>query len=252
MRVSISSNRCRTLLSPSAAARARRRLRPWSTFAAPSAIIGGGETIRGSKPSVRMALALDQQKLLRNKSIRSARTYHRKRRGEEGAAAMLACAWVHRARSAQHKEKSKKANKHKDDRLTRPWGRGECVLDHVLQGPPMFTHAFKAKAGTQKKREPPTHPHQNKQLTQLSNASKEERKDTTRRNATKTKRQTSKTEHQQDAGQRVDRIANHSSPNSRIKNQGLACEHQRKKKEKQTNKQHGPATHVSYQSTKHT
>ena len=124
------------------------------------------------------------------------------------------------------------------------------MLGHVLQGPPMFTHAFKAKADTRKKREPPTHPQQKEQTTQPSNASKEERKDTTRRNATETKRQTSKTEHQQDAGPRVDRKANHSSPNSRIKNQGLASKDQpRKKNNKQQTK--GPATHVSYQSTRH-
>ena len=123
------------------------------------------------------------------------------------------------------------------------------MLDHVLQGPPRFTHAFKAKADTRKKREPPTHPQQNEQPTQPSNASKEERKGTTRRNATETKRQTSKTEHQQDAGPRGDRRANHSSPNSRIKNQGLAYEHQRKKKRK-TNKQTTRASN-SHKLSKH-
>ena len=57
-----------------------------------------------------------------------------------------------------------------------------------------------------------------------------------RRNATKQKDRQGKTEHKQDAGQRVDRRANIITPNSRIKNQGLADE-QQGKTENRTNNQ---------------
>ena len=100
--------------------------------------------------------------------------------------------------------------------------------------------------------EPPTHPHHNKLTTQPSNASKEERNknNTPQRHEIKTDRQ-SKTEHTQDAGPRVDRKADDRTPNSRIKNQGLAENNNNRKKTKQTTKQHVPATHVSYQNTNH-
>ena len=95
---------------------------------------------------------------------------------------------------------------------------------------------LRQKQTHESKENPPRTPNQtNKNSTEQR---QQEEKDTKRRFATIKERQTSKTEHQQDAGPREDRKANHSSPNSRIKNQGLACEHQqRKRKNKQTNKQ---------------
>ena len=116
----------------------------------------------------------------------------------------------------------------------------------------MVTHTFKAKADTHKKREPPTHTqHNNRQLNRATRAQTRKQRQHTASPQKQQDRQ-SKTEHKQDAGPQADRKANNISPNSRIKNQGLACKHQGKKKEKQTNKQHVPATHLSYQSKNNT
>ena len=112
------------------------------------------------------------------------------------------------------------------------------MLGHVLQGPPRFTHTrLKQKQTRERKEDPPrTLTKTNQQLNRATQAKKKET-NTTRRNAKKTKRQTSKTEHKQDAGPRVDRKANNISPNSRIKNQGLACEHQHREAKQTNNKQ---------------
>ena len=198
-----------------------------------------GEKIRGSEPSKREALALDQQKLLRIKKHKERANKTKKPEGGKRAQPQCSRARGSTVRDVHYiKKTNKKSKKHKDDRRTRPWGRGECMLGHVLQGLLCSHTRLKQRADTRKKREPPTHTQQNKQTTQPSNASKEESKKTQHAATPRKQKTDSKTEHEQDAGPRVDRKANHSSPNSRIKHQGLAFEHQRKKQKqnKQTTK----------------
>ena len=150
------------------------------------------------------------------------------------------------------KKKNKKSKKHKDDRRTRPWGRGECMLGYVLQGPPMFTHASKAEADTRKKEDPPRTPTQTK-TTQPGNASKEDRNkhNTPQRHENKKDRQARRsTSRTQDHGWTGKPTTVPLTPGS--KTRVLHANTNERKKNKTNNKQHVPATHVSYQSTNHT
>ena len=126
------------------------------------------------------------------------------------------------------------------------------MLGHVLQGPPRFTHTFKAEADTRKKRGPPTHTHQNKPTTQPSNSSKERKKQTQhvatprKQKDRQARRSTSRT---QDHGWTGKPTTFPLTPGS--KTRVLHANTNKGKQNKQTtNKQHVPATHVSYQSTK--
>ena len=119
----------------------------------------------------------------------------------------------------------------------------------------MVTHTFKAKADTQKKREPPTHTQHSKQTTQPSKH-KQEGNETRKQHAATPqiqKDRQSKTEHKQDAGPRVDRKANNVplTPGSTTRVLRKTKKKTEQKKT-QTSKQHVPATHVSYQSTNQT
>ena len=178
-----------------------------------------------SKPSTREALALDPQKLLRIKLIRSAQ---KNTKHEWGKRAQPQCS---RARGSTVRDVHNiRKRKTKNNKATQGRQTDTTMGQRRMHARPVCCRGLlcphtrlRQKQTRERKENPPRTPTQNKQTTQPGNASKEEKTNTTRRNATKTKRQTSKTEHKQDAGPRVDRKANNSSPNSRIKNQGLAC-----------------------------
>ena len=96
-----------------------------------------------------------------------------------------------------------------------------------------------------KTKTPHAHPHQ-QETTQPSNTSKRPKQNNTPQRHENKRDRHSKTEHEQDAGPQLDRKANNSSPNSRIKNQGLAEAKKGQKEKHKTNEQPVPATHLSY------
>ena len=111
----------------------------------------------------------------KSKNIRSAQTNQRNLRGKK-APPQCSRARGSIVRDVHIIKKNTKAKKHKDDRLTRPWGRRECMLEYVLQGPPMFTHAFKAKQTHERKENPPRTPNKtNKPLNRATPAKKTEK-----------------------------------------------------------------------------